>query len=402
MGSSRLSLKRALLLSAFFAARVLAQKNEGDDETPTPTTGENPAQTNTPATTTPPPETPTSTTARETQTTVTEESTSESPSSSSSTPPLTLPPLSTTTSTSASQSILTGLPTLSKTVNTEIPEYPPPTIPPTRNAPFMNHSTLPDGTVFIAVGAILGAFGLAILAWRAIVACLLHRSVERAAKAQHLANNGRGTGPGDKNAASFPAPPAQFYKYIERESSAPSLAAGAAGGSINRRTRHGPTPSATPSQTNLFFSPTAAGSSAGLAGGSASNRDSARYLPSGFYASASSPGHGHGHGNSISMSTLRPSSRGRAGGAGGGGLMGPSPPDSPDVGPNRVVSRNFSTSSLNLNRPPSPGGGARAPSAYLDDLLDEQQQPPGQFSPTGGSGSPHLGHGHYGSQGRRY
>jgi hypothetical protein len=242
----------------------------------------------------------------------------------------------------------------------------------------MNHSTLPDGTVFIAVGAILGAFGLAILAWRGIVACLLHRSVERAAMAQHAANNaplGKG---GDKNAASFPAPPAQFYKYIERESSASLAGAGMGGGaagSAGRRTHRGPTPSATPSQTNLFFSPTAAGSASALGSATgASNRDSARFLPSGFYASASpvpggGGGHGHGHGNSISMSTLRPSSRGRA--------LGPSPPESPDVG-SRVVSRNFSTSSLNLNRPPSPG--ARAPSAYLDDLLDEQ---PGMFPPSG-------------------
>jgi hypothetical protein len=243
----------------------------------------------------------------------------------------------------------------------------------------MNHSTLPDGTVFIAVGAILGAFGVAILAWRGIVACLLHRSVERAAKAQHAANNGRAAG--DKNAASFPAPPAQFYKYMERESS-PSLTAAGLAGPAGRRTNRGPTPSSTPSQTNLFFSPTAAGSSSGLGG---ANRDSARFLPSGFYASASpgSPG-GHGHGNSISMSTLRPSSRGR------GGQLGPSPPESPNVGP-RVVSRNFSASSLNLNRPPS--AGARAPSAYLEDLLDEQ---PGQFPPAAGSPSPH------GSHGRRY
>ena len=285
------------------------------------------------------------------------------------------------------------MPTATRTVDTDIPEYPAPTIPPTRNAPFMNHSTLPDGTVFIAVGAILGAFGLAVLAWRGIVACLLHRSVERAAMAQHAANNGRiGGGGTDKNAASFPAPPAQFYKYIERESSGSLAAAGLAGASGARRTNRGPTPSATPSQTNLFFSPTAAGSSSGL-GGSASNRDSARFLPSGFYASASpAPTGAHAHGNSISMSTLRPGSRGR---------MGPSPPESPDVGP-RVVSRNFSTSSLNLNRPPSPG--ARAPSAYLDDLLDEQ---PGLFPPAagaspGGSPSPHPhpNQGHGGRGGR--
>lgn len=86
-----------------------------------------------------------------------------------------------------------------------IPTYPAPSVPPTNNAPFMRHSSAPDGTVFIAVGAILGALGLAILLWRLIVGILLHRSVERAAKAQHSENAKTG----------FPAPPAPFYKYTD-------------------------------------------------------------------------------------------------------------------------------------------------------------------------------------------
>ncbi|KAK3296894.1 uncharacterized protein B0H64DRAFT_113084 [Chaetomium fimeti] len=374
MGSSPLSLKRALLLTAFFALRVVAQEDNENDEPndpPAPTTEEaNPPPPQETETSLPPPE-PASTSSEEERTTL--------PPLSSSTDAQTMPPLTTTTS---SPSPAGPMPTLSSrtTRNTEIPTYPPASVPPTRNAPFMNHSTLPDGTVFIAVGAILGAFGVAILLWRAILACLLHRSVERAALAQHAVNNGRG--PGDKNAASFPAPPAQFYKYVERESSA-SLAGAGMAGPTGRRTNRGPTPSATPSQTNLFFSPTAAGPGSGAGG---SNRDSARFLPSGFYASASPVPGGHAQGNSINMSTLRPSSRGR------GGQLGPSPPESPDVGP-RVVSRNFSTSSLNLNRPPSPG--ARAPSAYLDDLLDEQ---PGMFPPAAGNPAPN-GHG---SQRGRY
>lgn len=402
MRSQPLSLKRVLLLSSLLALRVLAQDNE-NKEVPAPATRDEdaPAATNTQPTSAEPTNTePTATqedrptvteatseptTTADEEETSTEETSEPEPTATSAESSRTVPPLTTTASTTRSR--LTGLPTLSKTVNTEVPDYPPPTVPPTHNAPFMKHSTLPDGTVFIAVGAILGALGAAVLAWRGIVACLLHRSVERAARAQHAANNGRAVR--DKNAASFPAPPSQFYKYIERESSA-SLAAG---GSTGRRTNRGPIPSATPSQTNLFFSPTAAGSSAAGGLGGSSNRESARYLPSGFYASAApvpgggGGGHGHGHGNSISMSTLRPSSRGR-----GAGQLGPSPPESPDVGP-RVVSRDFSSSSLNLNRPPSPG--ARAPSAYLDDLLDDQ---PGHFPPAGGSPS---GQG-YGSQGRRY
>ena len=172
-----------------------------------------------------------------------------------------------------------------------------------------------------------------------------------------------------------------------------------------RRTHRGPTPSATPSQTNLFFSPTAAGSSAGPGG--QTNRDSARFLPSGFYASASpnlGAGNNHSHGNSISMSTLRPSSRGRA------GNLGPSPPDSPGFGPSNGVGMSrgdFSSSSLNLPRPVSSGqggrGGAdggRAPSAYLDDLLGDQ---PGLFPPAGMSPTGHGGQqqGPYGSNGGR-
>lgn len=409
MGSSPLSLKRVLLLSTLFALGVVAQNdnnnnnnnnnNNKPDDTATQTQND-PAATNTqpgnkPG---PPAATKTTDTSKDQPTAAKTDTTSKDKSP---------PPLTTSTSTSATEptnlpklstspdAIVTGMPTLPAGADTSVPTYPPPQIPPTHNAPFMNHSTLPDGTVFIAVGAILGAFGVAILAWRGIVACLLHRSVERAAMAQHAANNGRGN---DKNAASFPAPPAQFYKYIERESSPSLAAAGLGGDSTGRRTHRGPTPSATPSQTNLFFSPTAAGSSSGLAGNSPGHRDSARFLPSGFYASASSPvqggggGGGHVHGNSISMSTLRPSSRGR---------LGPSPPESPDVGP-RVVSRNFSTSSLNLNRPPSPG--TRAPSAYLDDLLDEQ---PGMFPPAAGGGgggpaSPHHPQQGVGSQGRRF
>ncbi|KAK0739823.1 hypothetical protein B0T21DRAFT_363395 [Apiosordaria backusii] len=329
MRTSPLSQRRALLLSTFFAAGVYAQQNNNDDDDEPQQTSQTqntqPAQTNTnrtPTTSTNPPA-----------------QTSQTSSSTNAPPPL----------------------------RSQHPHLPPPTIPPTHNAPFMNHSTLPDGTVFIAVGSILAAFGLAVLLWRGIVACLLHRSVERAAMAQHAAN--------DKSAASFPAPPAQFYKYLERESSASLAVGGGPSGNNNnngigtRRTHRGPTPSATPSQTNLFFSPTAA--HGGTMGGTGSNRDS-RFLPSGFYASASpNPGSGgHQHGNSISMSTLRPSSRGR------GGQMGPSPPESPSIDPRM---RNFSSSSLNLNRPPS--AGARAPSAYLDDLLDDQ---PGLFPPAAG------------------
>ncbi|KAK6219932.1 hypothetical protein QIS74_05434 [Colletotrichum tabaci] len=252
--------------------------------------------------------------------------------------------------------ILTGLPSLTNAPL--VTTYPPPTVPPTNNAPYMHRSTAPQGTVFIAVGAILGAFGLGILIWRGIVACLLHRSVARAANAQHAVN--------DK--ASFPAPPAQFYKYTDREST-PSLVPN--GGRGVRRTQRGPIPSATPSQSNLFFSPTAA--SGGSNNNSTNNRDS-RFLPSGFYAAAtSSPGPAHSH--SISLTNLRPDSRGQYGSR--NTLRESTPPDSPSFG----ARRDFSTSSVNLST--APGNGQRAPSAYLEDLLDENPHafPPNTMRP---------------------
>ncbi|KAF7562108.1 hypothetical protein G7046_g2034 [Stylonectria norvegica] len=249
---------------------------------------------------------------------------------------------------------LTGLPTLTRTT-TAIPTYPAPTVPPTNNAPFMQHSSAPAGTVFIAVGAILGAFGVAILLWRAIVGFLLHRSVERAARAQHDANAKAG----------FPAPPAPFYKYTDQGSTM-SLSAGRG----VRRTNRGATPSTNPSQSALFFSPTAAAS--GNPGG---NRGST-FLPSGFYAAgnnSSNPNHEH----SISLTNLRPDSRGQFGNP-SRHTLGTTPPDSPSFN----ARRDISNSSLNLNRPPS----QRAPSAFLEDLLadDPGSLPPPQMPPSSG------------------
>lgn len=252
----------------------------------------------------------------------------------------------------------TGMPTLTR--YKPIPTYPGPTVPPTNDAPFMQHSTAPQGTVFIAVGAILGAFGLAILLWRAIVGFLLHRSVERAARIQHHENAKAG----------FPAPPAPFYKYTDNGSTL-SLSAPPGRGVGVRRTNRGLTPSSNPSQSNLFFSPTAAAS-----GTTPGNRGSS-FLPSGFYAAGtSSPG---GHEHSISLTNLRPESRGQFGNP-SRHTLNPTPPDSPSFRGRRDIS----SSTLNLNRPPS----QRAPSAFLDDLLadDPSSLPPPQMPPSRHSG----------------
>lgn len=305
-----------------------------------------------------------------------------------------MPSLSTSTSDSGVNSDMPTISTPSGAADVAIPTYPAPSVPPTQNAPFMQVSTLPDGTVFICVGAVLGAFALALLLWRAIIACLLHRSVEKAAMAQHIGSN-------DKTA--FPAPPAPFYKYTDQDSSQ-----NVNSGRGVRRTTRGPVPSGTPSQTNLFFSPTAGAGNRDSVHRDNGNRDSSyrdssyrdsRFLPAGFYAAgASSPhnvdGHSHGHSHShsqsqsISMTNLRPDSRGHP-----RAVSSHSPPESPGFAPQRTPlhRNNMSTSSINLNTPPQ---GGRAPSAFLEDLLGENQEmfPPQGMTPeprTGGNNANH-------------
>ncbi len=245
---------------------------------------------------------------------------------------------------------LTGLPTL--TGIGAIPTYPPPAVPDTKDAPFMQSSSAPEGTVFIAVGAILGAFFLAVLIWRGIVSLLLHRSVERASKAQYVANNKKPSSSSAAAAAAFPAPPAPFYKYTDQES---TRSLGHSARRPNRRSTRGPDLSSNPSQSNLFFSPTAA------SGGPGGNRGST-YLPSGFYAGSAAAAHNQ-QGQSIGLANLSPASGHYANGS--RNTLNGSPPESPMF----HARRDASTSSINLATPLQPG--QRAPSAYLEDLLAE-------------------------------
>ncbi|TEA21288.1 hypothetical protein C8034_v007377 [Colletotrichum sidae] len=365
MAPSRISLKRTLLLSTFaavalFSATGLAQDNTSGGNAQTSVQQSSQAVATPESSSATDDASPSRTTQQ--QATITNTGEAQTTAESISAPRITGGSQDTT------GEVLTGFPSLTNAPL--VTTYPPPTVPPTNNAPFMQRSSAPQGTVFIAVGAILGAFGLGILIWRGIIACLLHRSVARAANSQHLAN--------DK--ASFPAPPAQFYKYTDREST-PSLAAPGRG---VRRTQRGPIPSATPSQSNLFFSPTAAGGGGGSNQNSTNNRDS-RFLPSGFYAAGtSSPSHGHG--NSISMTNLRPDSRGGYANNSRNTFRESTPPDSPSFS----ARRDLSSSSVNLSS--APGNGQRAPSAYLEDLLDETPNafPSSQMRP-GSRGGNHSG-----------
>jgi hypothetical protein len=308
---------------------------------------------------------------------------------------------------------LTVAPSLTRGPKTT--SYPPPSPPPVADAPFMHRSTAPQGTVFIAVGAILGAFAIAVIAWRGIIACLLHRNVERAAAAQYAAND---------KAALFALPSAPFYQQtapsasgsrLRHDSPGPNMSssgplggggmptAGAPGTGV-RRTNRNTTPSATPSMINLFYSPTATGNPVSSAGNPASQGGdrTSRYLPSGFYpapAAAASASNLHPDSPRVASGVWSPQSAvhhhqhnlSRH-------SLNPSPPESPLPSPGLHHPHHLSSvSSLGLNsqqyssvptQPPPASPGVRAPSAFLDDLLAENPNalPPPVMPSQRGSG----------------
>ncbi|RAL60927.1 hypothetical protein DID88_010025 [Monilinia fructigena] len=202
-------------------------------------------------------------------------------------------------------------------------QIPSPSVPPTSNAPFMQHSNYPEGTVFIAVGAILGAMALAVLVWRTMVAWALHRSVKRAARQQ---------------------------KPCGSKTTLPSTAS-----TILQVVKETTTGNGAPSQTSLFFSPTA------LAGGNNPGNRGSGYLPAGYYAAGTAvPGGYPGDRQSINMSNLTPQGHARH-------PIDRSPPGSPGHG-------THSDSSNSDLRPVD--GNVRAPSAYMEDLFDGENSHP--------------------------
>lgn len=215
-------------------------------------------------------------------------------------------------------------------------------------------SSLPDGTVFIAVGAFLGFLAMSVLAWRGLVAWSLHRAVKRAANTD-LADT----------KAMFRTPAVPMYKYSDRDS---TIEFPQQRGEKKRAKQAGPTSA---NASSLFFSPTAGAAGAGMA--NVGNRGS-NYLPAGYYAAgASAPGNGNGQTHigpgareSISLSNLGAHSQGYSRAR----SMGPSPPDSPAFQPTHSFvsgGHDLSTSTLDLGRLPN----GRAPSTVLDDLFDD-------------------------------
>lgn len=296
-------------------------------------------------------------TAEET-TTSSDSSTETTLTTTSESPPETSLPKITTSSTSGSGGLITGLPKLAQD------DYPPPTVPPTANAPFMQKSTLPEGTVFIGVGAFLGFVALIVIAWRGLVAWSIHRSVRRAALAQ--SSKYRREKPMHTRSHSN-AP--LYNSHLGSNLSFDQLRANGKARNQSNNPRE-----------SLFFSPTAGGGLQGPA------KRGSGYLPAGYYAAGNAaPGGGMG------MTHI---------GGGGSGLgnqnhrysrarsTGPSPPRSPSLPPSLPPSRgndlgmgrpstaglsmHASNSSLNLSIPPQ----GRAPSAYLDDLFESHPTAP--------------------------
>ncbi|GLA58980.1 hypothetical protein AtubIFM54640_009709 [Aspergillus tubingensis] len=246
--------------------------------------------------------------------------------------------------------------------------YPIVTVPPTADAPYMQKSKIPEGTLFIVVGAVLGAIGFAILAWRALVAWSVNRSVRQAAMVRSSETKGL-------------LRTKKRRSRSRRSSSGPGVTLeklGAGGHHHHRHShRHHRSPSTkTPSSNSaLFFSPTA-----GMHHSSSSNRRSA-YLPAGYYntGSAAPPRTHEARFSAADLPGMGPQSQGytRA-------KTAPSPPESPglspaaneqDTTPRRSARRSRaedpSTSSVNLSSPPQ----GRTPSAYLEDLFDNHNTP---------------------------
>ena len=240
---------------------------------------------------------------------------------------------------------LTGLPSLSGAF-----DYPPPTVPPTANAPYMQKSNLPEGTVFICVGAGLAFIGLVMIAWRLAVRWMVNRSVKKAAISAYTQDT-KTLVEADRKS--------RFYSHSPDSTL-----------SMERLTKTGRPISTAPKQppsANLFFSPTA-----GAGMHNVGNRNSSGYLPAGYYSM----------GNASAASGM-PTTQ-----IGGGGPRRPQSEaysnvpryeDSPQSSPGLPPRLGPQDSVSNISSEQS----TRTPSNYLDDLMSIPPLPP----PRGNGGN---------------
>ncbi|KAL8770744.1 MAG: hypothetical protein Q9209_003611 [Squamulea sp. 1 TL-2023] len=232
-----------------------------------------------------------------------------------------------------------------------------PSVPPTAGAPYMKKSTVPEGTVFICVGAGLAFIGLVVLAWRGLVAWSLHRSVRKAAMAPSVNYSQLGDA---KSKSKAPGTP--FYSQGPGSTlSLDRLTATSKGGSKTHTAR-----------SSLFFSPTA-GSGMQTPG----NRGSG-YLPAGYYATGNTAAGGAAGMTHVEGRSPLPGRREHNHRNSRARSVGPSPPGTPSLPPSRGaevgyrpstagLSTHASTSTLNLSTAPQ----GRAPSTYLEDLFED-------------------------------
>ena len=282
-------------------------------------------------------------------------------------------------------------------------------VPWTAGASFQQKSSLPEGTVFIAIGAILAFLGACVLLWRGMVAWSINRSVKRAALASVGAGEKSTWGGGASSGyRSVSQNKASLYKDAGSSMSLDQLTS--AGKPLNKpHFRDSTLERRETPPADLFFSPTA---QANNRQSTLSHRNSA-YMPSGYYASPNSAAAGglgnttmggdgdHRHSHSIAPYANRSSYMGE-----------PSPPGSPSLPPTRS-SQGYRASREGLKAPPSREGrrsylsaepksghssalyaqpsssslmvgsnsvsdlgGSRAPSAYLEDLFENHGNGP--------------------------
>ncbi|EEH04386.1 conserved hypothetical protein [Histoplasma capsulatum G186AR] len=262
-----------------------------------------------------------------------------------------LPPLTTTDPSTTTTN--GNLPSITSDSPFSLPplfKIPTPQVPPAAGAPYLEVSSLPEGTIFIAVGAALGLFGLIVFLWRVLVAWSINRSVRRAATRPEQS---------DSTPALLNKRKSGVYPQLAPGSSMSMEKMGGSGARLSGLPPRNHTPN-----SSLFFSPTAG------AGMHTSGNRGSGYLPAGYYAA----GAASGPGQSIGLSPLGPQTQGYTRTRSASGIT---PPGSPSLAPTSRGGGHEqgypSTSSVNLSVAPQ----GRAPSAYLEDLF-ENHNPPGR------------------------
>jgi len=222
----------------------------------------------------------------------------------------------------------------------------------------MKKSNLPEGTVFITVGAILGILGAAVLLWRGLVAWSLQRSVQQAGSSRY-ASDTKSMGTYRPSNAGFSSNYDSHDMSVEMLSNQNTAYTGATlspvgGPKVGKRRGGDRDRDRTPTTSSLFFSPTAG---ATPAHGTPAMLSST-YLPAGYYA----PGQSAANGGAPVV---------QIGGQSSGAGYGRRDSDnySPPWTPNKVRAargaHGSAGDSLSLGVPPK----NRTPSAYMEDLF---------------------------------